>query len=121
MPMPGATSSLPGDPVRTFYVLSLVIVLMIVTVAGTVVLQRWSSGPRRVETRTRIRPRTLVTIGLGALWMGDGLLQAQPRLITGFVPAVLVPAAAWQPRFVQALMAGGRASGSCTRWRTTWS
>lgn len=47
---------------------------------------RWWSGPSREPA-----PHRVLRIGLGILWIVDGLLQAQPRMPAGFVPQILDP------------------------------
>jgi len=50
--------------------------------------------PRPITART-------IQIGLGAIWIGDGLLQLQPKLFgQAFVTGVLDPVAQGQPGFV---------------------
>jgi len=44
--------------------------------------------------------RTVIQVGFGALWVIDGLLQAQPAMPREFVPMVLEPALAGQPAWV---------------------
>src|SRR5215467_3713412 len=45
--------------------------------------------------------RTLLRIGFGALWIIDGLLQAQPAMAAGLPSQVIEPTAASSPGWVQ--------------------
>jgi len=45
--------------------------------------------------------RTLLQVGFGALWLLDGLLQAQPDMPREFISMVVEPALAGQPWFVR--------------------
>jgi hypothetical protein len=55
------------------------------------------------------RVRTLWWYGLGALWIIDGLLQAQPSMFAenGLVGSVLLPAATGQPAWIAVPMSWG--------------
>ena len=48
--------------------------------------------------------RNVLLIGLGVLWMLDGLLQAQPLMVTEFVHELVVPLLNGQPRIVVRMM-----------------
>jgi hypothetical protein len=68
------------------------------------VLRRESyPGPRPVAP---IEPfaRRVLRLGLGALWIVDGLLQLQPQMPLGLPSAALQPAAATSPGWVQGLV-----------------
>lgn len=55
--------------------------------------------------RGAARSRTILWVGLGLLWLLDGLLQAQPAMFTPlFVQQVLQPAAQGQPTWFAALL-----------------
>lgn len=47
--------------------------------------------------------RKVLRIGLGGLWVLDGLLQAQPSMPLGLAPMVLEPALAGQPPWLESL------------------
>jgi cytochrome oxidase Cu insertion factor (SCO1/SenC/PrrC family) len=56
--------------------------------------------------------RQLLRIGFGALWVFDGILQAQPKMAIGLPSQVIEPIAASSPKWVQHLV----------NWAgTTWS
>ncbi len=111
MPMPGTTLP-PVGTVQEFYGLSLAIGLLIVTLGSVVAAVRW----RGRGTRRPAGARTVLTVGLGVLWMADGALQAQPRLITDFVSAVLVQVAAGQPHFVRVVVVLGARAWAIDPW-----
>jgi cytochrome oxidase Cu insertion factor (SCO1/SenC/PrrC family) len=85
--------------------------------AATVLLAVGAMLTRRARGRTRpagapptaarglAEPpaRTVLRSGLGALWILDGLLQAQPRMPLGLAPMVLEPAFAGQPAWLQSI------------------
>jgi cytochrome oxidase Cu insertion factor (SCO1/SenC/PrrC family) len=62
---------------------------------------RRSSGPAEA------RGRWLLRIGFGAIWILDGLLQAQPKMAGGLASQVIEPIAAASPRWVQHLVNWG--------------
>src|SRR5262249_55643097 len=74
------------------------------------------AGGRRAEPRGQTRPepawRQLLRIGLGVLWILDGLPQAQPAMAVGLAAQVIEPMAASSPGWVQHVV----------NWAgTTWS
>ena len=50
------------------------------------------------------RARRLLRIGFGALWLFDGILQAQPQMAGGLPSQVMEPAATTSPTWVQHLV-----------------
>jgi cytochrome oxidase Cu insertion factor (SCO1/SenC/PrrC family) len=60
---------------------------------------RWL-GTEQFEPVARRRLR----IGLGLLWLVDGLLQAQPRMPAGFIPQVVNPGIQASPRWLADLI-----------------
>jgi len=57
------------------------------------------------ENANREAARRRLVVGLGAVWLLDGLLQLQPFMFKkGFVTGVLLPAAAGQPSFLASPM-----------------
>lgn len=57
------------------------------------------SRPRRITARS-------IQIGLGIVWLLDGLLQLQPKMFgTGFANGVILPSAQGQPGWVAGLIA----------------
>jgi cytochrome oxidase Cu insertion factor (SCO1/SenC/PrrC family) len=53
------------------------------------------------------RARRLLRIGFGALWLFDGILQAQPQMPGGLPSQVIAPAASTSPQWVQHLVNWG--------------
>jgi hypothetical protein len=65
--------------------------------AGTMRSVR-SARPARVTART-------IQIGLGIVWLADGLLQLQPKMLgTGFATNVILPSAQGQPGIVSGVI-----------------
>lgn len=56
---------------------------------------------------SRCSNRELLRLGLGCLWILDGVLQAQPDMSSEFVPYVLVPIISGQPLFLANVMERG--------------
>ncbi|MHB1800494.1 MAG: SCO family protein [Actinomycetes bacterium] len=50
------------------------------------------------------RSRRVLRLGLGGLWLLDGVLQAQPAMPSGFVPQVVAPMLPGQPGWLLALV-----------------
>ncbi len=65
-------------------------------------------GPSPSETTAR----RVLRIGLGVLWLFDGLLQAQPAMAAGLPSQVIEPSAASSPGWVQHLVSWGATSWS---------
>ncbi len=78
---------------------------IVVGVVGSVLLARRSdrveSAPRLVEPRGR----RFLRIALAALWIGDGLLQAQPLMPAGFISTDIEPAVRTDPGWLNAVVA----------------
>jgi cytochrome oxidase Cu insertion factor (SCO1/SenC/PrrC family) len=53
------------------------------------------------------RARRLLRVGFGALWLFDGILQAQPQMAGGLPSQVIEPAASSSPAWVQHLVNAG--------------
>jgi cytochrome oxidase Cu insertion factor (SCO1/SenC/PrrC family) len=51
--------------------------------------------------------RRVLRVGFGALWLVDGLLQAQPQMVSGLADQVIKPGAASSPGWVQGLAGWG--------------
>lgn len=91
---------------RYFYVMNLVVLLLVLFLGGTLVIshaqrqpfQPWASTPRA---------RKILLIGLGLLWILDGLLQAQPLMVTDFIHELVVPLLMGQPRVLVVVMGFG--------------
>jgi cytochrome oxidase Cu insertion factor (SCO1/SenC/PrrC family) len=61
-------------------------------------------GPSAVADWREPRARRVLRIGFGALWLFDGLLQAQPQMAGGLPSQVLQPAADGSPSWVVSLV-----------------
>jgi len=61
------------------------------------------AGDRTAEARGR----RLLRVGFGALWIFDGILQAQPKMAGGLATQVIEPIAAASPAWVQHLVNWG--------------
>jgi hypothetical protein len=72
---------------------------------------RWG---RRTSAPSLAEPagRTVLRLGFGALWVLDGILQAQPMMVTGLPSRVVEPAAASSPPWVRDLVHWGVAAWS---------
>jgi cytochrome oxidase Cu insertion factor (SCO1/SenC/PrrC family) len=62
-----------------------------------------TAGPGVPATPAQAEPRgrQLLRIGFGAIWILDGILQAQPKMAIGLPSQVIEPLAAASPRWVQ--------------------
>ncbi len=68
------------------------------------------SGARPPAATPRPAPdlaRRVLVVGLGSLWVLDGLLQLQPGMVTSFLSGVVAPLLAGQPAPVAAAMEAG--------------
>jgi hypothetical protein len=91
---------------RYFYVMNLVVLLLVLFLGGTLVIARvqrqpfhpWANSPHA---------RNVLLIGLGVLWILDGLLQAQPLMVTDFIHELVVPLLLGQPRILVHIMEFG--------------
>jgi cytochrome oxidase Cu insertion factor (SCO1/SenC/PrrC family) len=71
--------------------------------AGYGLMRRRSPEPR--DAIAEPRARRYLRIALGSLWIVDGLLQAQPRMPAGFVPAEMNPRVQSAPQWYGSLVA----------------
>jgi cytochrome oxidase Cu insertion factor (SCO1/SenC/PrrC family) len=86
---------------------ALIIALIFIFVLATWAVMRTAIGDQRADTAWREpRARQLLRIGFGALWVFDGLLQAQPQMAGG-MPAQLQAADAGSPGWVVDLVNWG--------------
>jgi cytochrome oxidase Cu insertion factor (SCO1/SenC/PrrC family) len=89
-------------------------VLLLLALAWAAVRMRglrpapWTQGPSPSETTAR----RVLRIGLGVLWLFDGLLQAQPAMAAGLPSQVIEPGAASSPGWVQHLVNWGATAWS---------
>ncbi|PWI57398.1 redoxin domain-containing protein [Sulfoacidibacillus thermotolerans] len=65
---------------------------------------RSPTGSIDQATREVFQRRRLLRIGLGALWIIDGLLQAQPDMSSEFIPNIVNPMVSAQPPFLNHLL-----------------
>jgi len=86
---------------------ALIVVLIFLFVLATWAVMRTAIGDQRADADWREpRARQLLRIGFGALWVFDGLLQAQPQMAGG-MPAQLQAADAGSPGWVADLVNWG--------------
>src|ERR1700722_2035543 len=79
---------------------ALIVALIFVFVVARWAIMRTAIGPRQADAVWREpRARQLLRIGFGALWVFDGLLQAQPQMAGG-MPALLQATDAGSPGWV---------------------
>jgi len=83
---------------QLFIVLAIAVVL---AVAYRVARNRWAANPQPSGSATEPRSRKFLRVGFGALWIFDGLLQAQPRMAGGLSSQVIEPIASASPDWVQ--------------------
>jgi cytochrome oxidase Cu insertion factor (SCO1/SenC/PrrC family) len=80
-------------------------VFTLLALAWLVIRGWWRPALTRAGSRLDDGPepagRQLLRIGFGALWIFDGLLQAQPSMAAGLPSQVIQPAAATSPGWVQ--------------------
>lgn len=96
--MPFHSNLPPAQSLALFYHLCMVLGLL--TLAA-VAVSRWRiRGPKRVADGLppcEAHSRQVLLSALGALWLLDGLLQAQPTMVTRFVGGFLAPLLTGQP------------------------
>jgi cytochrome oxidase Cu insertion factor (SCO1/SenC/PrrC family) len=85
--------------------------------AGTRPATGWLAGwagraGRGPGSPTEARGRWLLRVGFGAIWILDGILQAQPKMAGGLASQVIEPTAAASPDWVQHLVNWGGTSWS---------
>jgi cytochrome oxidase Cu insertion factor (SCO1/SenC/PrrC family) len=86
---------------------ALIVALIFFFVLATWAVMRTAIGGQRADAEWREpRARQLLRIGFGALWVFDGLLQAQPQMAGG-MPALLQAADAGSPGWVVDLVNWG--------------
>ena len=86
---------------------ALIVALIFFFVLATWAVMRTAIGHRRADAAWREpRARQLLRIGFGALWLFDGLLQAQPQMAGG-MPALLQATDAGSPGWVVDLVNWG--------------
>jgi len=86
---------------------ALIVALIFMFVLATWAVMKTAIGDQRAAAAWREpRARQLLRIGFGALWVFDGLLQAQPRMAGG-MPAQLQAADAGSPGWVVDLVNWG--------------
>jgi cytochrome oxidase Cu insertion factor (SCO1/SenC/PrrC family) len=84
---------------------ALIVAMIFVFVLATwAVMRTGIGGQRTVAAWREPRARQVLRIGFGALWVFDGLLQAQPQMAGGLPSQVLQPAADGSPSWVVSLV-----------------
>ena len=110
--MPGMNSGLnPASPVLVAAFRSALLhQALIIALIFFLVLIAWGAiraavgGQRAVPPWREPRARRVLRIGFGALWLFDGILQAQPQMAGGLPSQVLQPAASGSPSWVVSLV-----------------
>ncbi len=96
----------PIPVLRYFYVMNFVVFLLIMVLGGTLVISRLQRHPFHPWDGSS-SARKILIVGLGLLWILDGLLQAQPLMVTQFIHELVEPLLAGQPGAVAGLMRTG--------------
>ena len=110
--MPGMNSGLnPASPILVAAFRSALLhQALIIALIFFLVLIAWGAtrtavgGPSAVAAWREPRARRVLRIGFGALWLVDGILQAQPQMAGGLPSQVLQPAAGGSPSWVVSLV-----------------
>jgi cytochrome oxidase Cu insertion factor (SCO1/SenC/PrrC family) len=110
--MPGMNSGLnPASPILVAAFRSaLMHQALIIALIFFLVLIAWGAtrtavgGQSAVAAWREPRARRVLRIGFGALWLVDGILQAQPQMAGGLPSQVLQPAAGGSPSWVVSLV-----------------
>lgn len=80
------------------------VAIIVVLFVGLALPQKVRLVPQRCDEPNM---RRLLRIGLGLLWVFDGLLQAQPLMPSQFVSRVVAPVAKGEPAWLAGLMSNG--------------
>jgi cytochrome oxidase Cu insertion factor (SCO1/SenC/PrrC family) len=112
--VPGMNSGLnPADPTivaafrsALFHQWAIVALIFVLLLLAWGAARSWAGGhgaaaPAAAAPWREPRARSLLRIGFGALWVFDGILQAQPQMAGGLPQEVIQPAAASSPGWVQ--------------------
>jgi cytochrome oxidase Cu insertion factor (SCO1/SenC/PrrC family) len=110
--MPGMNSGLnPASPILVAAFRSALLhQALIIALIFALVLIAWAAirtavgGQSAVAAWREPRARQVLRIGFGALWVFDGILQAQPQMAGGLPSQVLQPAAGGSPSWVVSLV-----------------
>jgi cytochrome oxidase Cu insertion factor (SCO1/SenC/PrrC family) len=110
--MPGMNSGLnPASPILVAAFRSALLhQALIIALIFFLVLIAWGAmrtavgGQSAVAAWREPRARRVLRIGFGALWLVDGILQAQPQMAGGLPSQVLQPAADGSPSWVVSLV-----------------
>ncbi|MCL5972534.1 MAG: hypothetical protein M1499_08250 [Firmicutes bacterium] len=100
----GVTHPVHVNTLTLFYVMNFVIALLVITFGGLVVVTRLQQHKFRLFASDSSSARNVLIVGLGSLWLVDGLLQAQPLMVTQFTGGVLAPLLTGQPALVAAVV-----------------
>ncbi len=105
-------SSVPVSGLAKFYLMMtqqffILLSLLAIIFTGYILWRMVISSPSQNKMVAQKKVRTkeshnhfVLRIGLGVLWLVDGLLQAQPAMSSDFVSGVIQPIAAVQPSFL---------------------
>src|ERR1700744_675323 len=114
--MPGMNSNLsPASPIlvaafrsallQQWLIIALIIALLLIAwvMLRTAVFGSVARRPAAVAVGAWREPRArrLLRVGFGAIWLFDGILQAQPQMPGGLADQVIQPSATTSPGWVQ--------------------
>jgi cytochrome oxidase Cu insertion factor (SCO1/SenC/PrrC family) len=119
--MPGMNSGLnPASPIlvsafrsallQQWLIIAIIIAALLIAwgasrtaIFGTSIFSTGAGAPAAGRWREP-RARTLLRVGFGAIWLFDGILQAQPQMAGGLADQVIQPSASSSPDWVQHLV-----------------
>lgn len=102
-------TQIASHALQLFYHVTLALALLTALVMVLALVRRRRAGAIRysgLDSRFS-RSRRWLMFGLGGLWLLDGLLQAQPSMVTRFVGGFLAPLIVGQPGPVASLIQSG--------------
>jgi cytochrome oxidase Cu insertion factor (SCO1/SenC/PrrC family) len=100
--MPGDLNQALAGPLYAALAVQLAVVALVALVAVLLIRRRGERYETTDASRQPVEPRgrMLLRVGLGLLWLVDGLLQAQPTMPSGFVTSMLNPQLATAPHWL---------------------
>jgi hypothetical protein len=92
---------------------------VIASLIFAVALLAWAVLRGRQRRQHAPAGRTMLQFGFGGLWVFDGILQAQPMMVTGLSSQVIAPSTADSPHWAQDVVSLG-GTGGVTEAAITW-